>query len=615
MPASGTQERTTTPALTEEQRYIRDTLLGDRTATRPPTPPTSAARAVAAAHRGTFDVAAITARVKQVLDGPAQQGLVERLAKKASSDRPYANQILLDFQQSGISSADLDKVLRGLGPQYLSKLVRLLGDSFELRAYLAEKQVRWDLLYEYWEFTANDGFKFFSGFLVGAGKDAVEGVRMVVQLTQHLAKEEQRLLQAATAWISGDRARAEQILGERVEFYRNLLVGFGIFLEEGLRRLSDLSVDRVINYPMDWVYAKTREYNSLLLRREIYEAGVLIGEIASLLVGILLAPYGGYKLFIKIGKKVGQEVFGMLAYKAPTAQVRQALASLPTLTAAQVQQVIPYGSLKEFFFRIDSMLQRGASEVVRLLVGDRMWIVWQAEFGNLVPIAASAEGGTVGAGALMNQILDLGRDLARNQRDEPVAKLIERLDDRLVIHEPGRTIKGTGGPPGGVGSPKAGASGPLPLDRDVSAAEAAGKAAAPPQLWGRYRVGPAYASREEAIANLPHSESHLAHVTYKDAKGKIIATWWEASEKGTGLPDQVGHTEQKALVRVNLQPGETLEIRGFHPPCQFDSGCHMNMEDTAIQTGANIMYTGVSRNGNLVEFVYQGGEGHLPKGR
>jgi hypothetical protein len=153
------------------------------------------------------------------------------------------------------------------------------------------------------------------------------------------------------------------------------------------------------------------------------------------------------------------------------------------------------------------------------------------------------------------------------------------------------------------------ASGTRALDDAVVAAEALDKAAAPAQLYGKYKVGPAFRTREEAIANLPHGEAHLAQVVHTDAKGNILKTWWEVSE--SGLPAQVGHTEQKALVRVRLKRGETLEVRGWHPPCPYGAGCHNVMEHTAIKSGGTIVYTGVL-NGKIVERVYLGRQGHIP---
>ncbi len=54
----------------------------------------------------------------------------------------------------------------------------------------------------------------------------------------------------------------------------------------------------------------------------------------------------------------------------------------------------------------------------------------------------------------------------------------------------------------------------------------------------------------------------------------------------------------------------TLEIRGWHPPCPYKSGCSLIMEDTAITTKANIYYFGV-QNGKMVERVFLGGEGYM----
>jgi hypothetical protein len=134
----------------------------------------------------------------------------------------------------------------------------------------------------------------------------------------------------------------------------------------------------------------------------------------------------------------------------------------------------------------------------------------------------------------------------------------------------------------------------------------------PKQIYGKDSIGPAYSSFAEAIEALPHAEAHIVEVVHTDTEGNV-RKWWEVSE--SGLSAQAGHTEQKALARVELQPGETLTILGWHPPCGYSTGCHMVMEDMAIRTGADITYIGVSPTGEMMEREYFGGEGHIPKER
>jgi hypothetical protein len=69
-------------------------------------------------------------------------------------------------------------------------------------------------------------------------------------------------------------------------------------------------------------------------------------------------------------------------------------------------------------------------------------------------------------------------------------------------------------------------------------------------------------------------------------KGKEVASWWEASQEGIG---QLGHTEQKALKRINLGPGVEVEMRGAFPSCPYGGGC-MNTLQLATQSGARIVY-------------------------
>jgi hypothetical protein len=103
----------------------------------------------------------------------------------------------------------------------------------------------------------------------------------------------------------------------------------------------------------------------------------------------------------------------------------------------------------------------------------------------------------------------------------------------------------------------------------------------PRQLWGT-KVGPAYSSFEEAFG----TGNHIMEVIVRQ-HGKEIARWWEASE---GTVEAGGHTEQKALSRVALDPSVELELRGWHPPCPYGSGCMNTMTHVANTTGGRIIY-------------------------
>ncbi|UII31482.1 hypothetical protein LVD17_24625 [Fulvivirga ulvae] len=97
-------------------------------------------------------------------------------------------------------------------------------------------------------------------------------------------------------------------------------------------------------------------------------------------------------------------------------------------------------------------------------------------------------------------------------------------------------------------------------------------------------VGPAYASYEEASGQ----GNHIAEIIVRETDGTEISRWWEVSE--IGLPSKLGHTEQKALMRIRLGSDIELEIRGFHPPCPYSSGCNNTMEAMAEMFGMNITY-------------------------
>jgi hypothetical protein len=128
----------------------------------------------------------------------------------------------------------------------------------------------------------------------------------------------------------------------------------------------------------------------------------------------------------------------------------------------------------------------------------------------------------------------------------------------------------------------------------------------PSQLSGTVRVGPAYRTFEEAFKNKAHANCHIAEVILFDKSHTELAHWWEVSQslnaKGVG---RAGDTEQKALVRVNLKPGYTLEIRGAYNPCPVKKGCDIAMQTVAMQSGAEIIYRTYAGNRGTVH--------HYPK--
>lgn len=113
----------------------------------------------------------------------------------------------------------------------------------------------------------------------------------------------------------------------------------------------------------------------------------------------------------------------------------------------------------------------------------------------------------------------------------------------------------------------------------------------PTQLSGTAQVGPAYRTFDEAFKNKAHAKCHIAEVLLFDKSHTELAHWWEVSQSmGVRGVGRAGDTEQKALVRVNLKPGYTLEIRGAYNPCPVKSGCDIAMQTVAAQSGAEIIY-------------------------
>ncbi|MFB2833323.1 SpvB/TcaC N-terminal domain-containing protein [Floridanema evergladense] len=106
------------------------------------------------------------------------------------------------------------------------------------------------------------------------------------------------------------------------------------------------------------------------------------------------------------------------------------------------------------------------------------------------------------------------------------------------------------------------------------------------------QVEPAYSTIEDAAVAAGRG-GHYLEVLVFDEQGNLIATWFEASQRGVGSAEvglQAGHTEQIALLRMRLRPGVHVEMRGFNPPCQFGGGCYNALQDVANATDATFSY-------------------------
>ena len=109
----------------------------------------------------------------------------------------------------------------------------------------------------------------------------------------------------------------------------------------------------------------------------------------------------------------------------------------------------------------------------------------------------------------------------------------------------------------------------------------------PHQIWQtEKKLGPAYKTLEEAVEAA--NGGHHLEVFLKDKDGKVVGHWFEASEKGF---DSLGHTEQKALTRINPSEGMTLEMRGPYPPCPYEEGCLNSMQAAADTFDIPIQYS------------------------
>ena len=72
----------------------------------------------------------------------------------------------------------------------------------------------------------------------------------------------------------------------------------------------------------------------------------------------------------------------------------------------------------------------------------------------------------------------------------------------------------------------------------------------PKQVWrNELQIGPAFKTEAEALAE--DKRRHTAQVFIHDVDGNALLNWWEVSQ--SGLPERLGHTEQKALLRMRLR--------------------------------------------------------------
>jgi hypothetical protein len=202
--------------------------------------------------------------------------------------------------------------------------------------------------------------------------------------------------------------------------------------------------------------------------------------------------------------------------------------------------------------------------------------------------AGAAAEGTAGAGE--TEALTIGKPAGETA--EGTAGAGET--GALTVGKPaGETAEGTAGAGETealtVGKPAGEGAVAAPVPEAASGATKTASAKAPPaQVLGEEKIGPAYATFEEAFAAKQTEKAHILEVIHTDSKGTEIGHWWEVSEVGhTG---RLGDTEQKALMRVKLSPGDHLEMRGTYPPCPQGGGCDIAMHDVVSQTGATITY-------------------------
>ncbi len=138
------------------------------------------------------------------------------------------------------------------------------------------------------------------------------------------------------------------------------------------------------------------------------------------------------------------------------------------------------------------------------------------------------------------------------------------------------------------------------------------------------RIGPAYATHEDAIAARNAIEArtgnapHVAHVIL-EKYGMSLASWWEVSQTGLGIGrnQPFGDTEQKAIARLNpnmTYDGYRLLISGTIAPCDGTRGlgCLAVMEDTVEELGLEIDYMWIATGAtNHSRYTFLPQNGHV----
>lgn len=126
-------------------------------------------------------------------------------------------------------------------------------------------------------------------------------------------------------------------------------------------------------------------------------------------------------------------------------------------------------------------------------------------------------------------------------------------------------------------------------------------------------IGPAYSTFEAAEAaaaqtpTSPGKKPHVLGVLVYDKSGKKVGEWYEISESGSGMG---GHTEQKALSRMKLEEGMSVEFVGHYSPCNLNSGCSSAMSTAAKNNKVDIRYRHVRENGTTI-YEFKAGEGQV----
>jgi hypothetical protein len=163
--------------------------------------------------------AEITGRILLILD-TLEEGVLA-----LSTLDPTVNAILSWLERDDLAPEEVMQILDRLGAAgRLGKFLNLVAHR-RMRDYLHKKKVPWEFIFENWEPRLNDSGAFYAGFIIGAGENLVDAIRMVGVVigsifSEELAKERRQLFDGVAMFLRAPIATATkgiELLNQSIE--------------------------------------------------------------------------------------------------------------------------------------------------------------------------------------------------------------------------------------------------------------------------------------------------------------------------------------------------------------------------------------------------------------